>query len=58
MDQGLYSEQLTHFIAHPGGKKVLKAYEDTLYLSPQKPTFLGKYCDDMVICHHRQCYMY
>lgn len=36
IDQELYSEQLTHFIAHPGGKKVLKAYEDTLYLSPQK----------------------
>lgn len=36
MEQRLYSEQLTHFIAHPGGKKVLKAYEDTLYLSPKK----------------------
>jgi len=36
LEQGIYSEQLTHFIAHPGGKKVLKAYEDTLYLSSQK----------------------
>ncbi len=36
MEQELYSEQLNHFIAHPGGKKVLKAYEDTLYLAPQK----------------------
>ncbi|MFJ7370692.1 type III polyketide synthase [Lysinibacillus sp. NPDC098008] len=36
LEQELYSEQLTHFIAHPGGKKVLKAYEDTLYLSSQK----------------------
>jgi len=36
MEQELYSEQLHHFIAHPGGKKVLKAYEDTLYLAPQK----------------------
>lgn len=35
-EQQLYSEQLNHFIAHPGGKKVLKAYEDTLYLSEQK----------------------
>lgn len=36
LEQELYGEQLTHFIAHPGGKKVLKAYEDTLYLSSQK----------------------
>lgn len=36
MEQELYTEQLHHFIAHPGGKKVLKAYEDTLYLAPQK----------------------
>jgi len=30
MEQGLYSEQLTHFIAHPGGKKVLDAYVQSL----------------------------
>lgn len=36
VEQHLFSEQLDHFIAHPGGKKVLKAYEDALYLSQQK----------------------
>ena len=36
VEQQLYSEQLNHFIAHPCGKKVLKAYEDTLYLAEQK----------------------
>ncbi|EON71219.1 type III polyketide synthase [Lysinibacillus sphaericus] len=36
VEQELYSEQLDHFIAHPGGKKVLKAYEDALYLAEQK----------------------
>lgn len=36
LEQQLYSEQLTHFIAHPGGKKVLKAYENALYLTEQK----------------------
>lgn len=27
---GLRTEEITHFVAHPGGKKVLKAYETTL----------------------------
>ncbi len=36
LEHELYSEQLNHFIAHPGGKKVLKAYEDTLYLASKK----------------------
>ncbi len=36
VEQQLYTEQIDHFIAHPGGKKVLKAYEDTLYLAKQK----------------------
>ena len=35
-EQQLYSEQLNHFIAHPGGKKILRAYEDTLQLKEQK----------------------
>lgn len=35
-EQQLHSEQLDHFIAHPGGKKVLKAYEDALYLAERK----------------------
>lgn len=35
-EQQLYSEQIDHFIAHPGGKKVLQAYEDTLQLKEQK----------------------
>ena len=35
-EQQLYSEQIDHFIAHPGGKKVLRAYEDTLQLKEQK----------------------
>ncbi|UZM99325.1 hypothetical protein OL548_02705 [Lysinibacillus sp. MHQ-1] len=25
LEQGIYSEQLTHFIAHPGGKKSIKS---------------------------------
>lgn len=29
-------EQIIHFIAHPGGKKVLEAYEQTLKLEPNK----------------------
>lgn len=28
--QGLSKDDITHFIAHPGGKKVLTAYEETL----------------------------
>lgn len=32
----LFSEEIDHFIAHPGGKKVLQAYEDTLQLKEQK----------------------
>ncbi|GLC89511.1 type III polyketide synthase [Lysinibacillus piscis] len=36
LEQQLHMEQVQHFIAHPGGKKVLQAYEDTLYLASQK----------------------
>lgn len=41
VDQFLHTEQLTmkkvtHFIAHPGGKKVLDAYEETLQLTKDK----------------------
>lgn len=31
----LSTNDITHFIAHPGGKKVLKAYEETLQLTEQ-----------------------
>jgi len=31
-EEQLTSEQIKHFVAHPGGKKVLQAYEDTLDL--------------------------
>ncbi len=59
MEQELYTEQLHHFIAHPGGKKVLKAYEDTLYLAPQKKRhFSGNIKKIMEICHLLRCYMY
>ncbi|GGH87655.1 alkylresorcinol/alkylpyrone synthase [Pullulanibacillus pueri] len=30
---GIKASQLTHFIAHPGGRKVLEAYEETLSLN-------------------------
>lgn len=33
---GLTLSDITHFIAHPGGKKVLEAYQEALGLSPQK----------------------
>lgn len=32
MEQQITKEQLVNFVAHPGGKKVLQAYEDTLQL--------------------------
>lgn len=32
-EQQLTKEQLDHFVAHPGGKKVLEAYENTLHLT-------------------------
>ena len=32
-EQNLKKEQLTNFIAHPGGKKVLQAYEEALQMS-------------------------
>lgn len=35
-EQGLSVEHIAHFVAHPGGKKVLDAYEDTLRLSEKK----------------------
>ena len=34
-EQQLHDEQIVNFIAHPGGKKVLKAYENTLGLTEQ-----------------------
>lgn len=34
----LTQDDLTHFIAHPGGKKVLEAYEDTLGFDHTKTT--------------------
>lgn len=34
----LTQDDLTHFIAHPGGKKVLEAYEDTLGFNRTKTT--------------------
>ncbi|MFJ8066141.1 type III polyketide synthase [Psychrobacillus sp. NPDC096426] len=35
-EQQMTKEQLAHFIAHPGGKKVLEAYEETLYLTQEQ----------------------
>lgn len=35
-EQHLTKQQIDHFIAHPGGKKVLKAYEETLGLTEQQ----------------------
>lgn len=32
-EQEIRKDQLVNFVAHPGGKKVLKAYEDTLQLA-------------------------
>ena len=29
-------QEIQHFVAHPGGKKVLDAYERTLHLSSEK----------------------
>lgn len=34
--EGLSMQEIQHFVAHPGGKKVLDAYERTLHLSPEK----------------------
>lgn len=34
-EQNIAKEELVHFIAHPGGKKVLRAYEETLQLTEQ-----------------------
>ncbi|MCI2255996.1 type III polyketide synthase [Domibacillus sp. PGB-M46] len=34
--EGLSMKEITHFVAHPGGKKVLDAYEETLRLSKEK----------------------
>jgi alkylresorcinol/alkylpyrone synthase len=33
---GLDIDDIGHFIAHPGGKKVISAYEKSLGISPQK----------------------
>ncbi|WP_203247017.1 type III polyketide synthase [Sporosarcina beigongshangi] len=35
-NQGLTKEDITHFIAHPGGKKVLEAYEQALAFDSTK----------------------
>ena len=32
-EEHIASEQIKHFVAHPGGKKVLQSYEETLHLS-------------------------
>ncbi|MEK3937584.1 3-oxoacyl-[acyl-carrier-protein] synthase III C-terminal domain-containing protein [Sporosarcina sp. FSL W7-1349] len=32
--EGLTKEEITHFVAHPGGKKVLQAYEEALGFDP------------------------
>ncbi|OKL36523.1 type III polyketide synthase [Domibacillus mangrovi] len=34
--QNLSIDKIEHFVAHPGGKKVLDAYEDTLHLTKEK----------------------
>ena len=33
-NEGLTKEEITHFVAHPGGKKVLQAYEEALGFDP------------------------
>lgn len=40
-EQQILKAKLVNFVAHPGGKKVLKAYEDTLQLE-QHQTFISK----------------
>lgn len=35
-EQGLTKDTITHFVAHPGGKKVLEAYETALGFDPTK----------------------
>ncbi|AOV07054.1 type III polyketide synthase [Sporosarcina ureilytica] len=35
-DYELTNDDITHFIAHPGGKKVLEAYENALHFPPSK----------------------
>ena len=37
-EQQLQKEQIVNFVAHPGGKKVLQAYEKTLELSTHQTT--------------------
>lgn len=37
-EQHVTKQQLSHFIAHPGGKKVLEAYEQTLQFTSDKTT--------------------
>lgn len=32
-DYGIHPKQIDHFVAHPGGKKVLHAYEEALQLA-------------------------
>lgn len=41
MEQQITKEQLNHFVAHPGGKKVLEAYEETLQL-PEGKTSISR----------------
>lgn len=35
-EQGLTHEQIDHFVTHPGGAKVIEAYEESLDLAPGK----------------------
>lgn len=40
-EYALTKDEITHFIAHPGGKKVLMAYEEALHLQQNK-TFISR----------------
>lgn len=46
-DQGLSMEEIRHFVAHPGGKKVLRAYEKALHMEPDQTAVSKK-----VLQHH------
>lgn len=35
-EQGLVTDDIVHFVAHPGGAKVLEAYNDSLGLTPER----------------------
>src|SRR5690554_1399695 len=38
-EEGLHLHQIEHFVAHPGGKKVLTAYEEALHLTEDDTAF-------------------